>query len=91
MDKIHYSILVKGRVQGVWFRKFTKDIADRNGVLGFVRNQPDGSVLVEAEGTEAELQIFLKGLEEGPRNARVDLVNYEQGPLKGYDSFVISR
>lgn len=91
MEKIHYSIRVKGRVQGVWFRKFAKDLADRTRVSGFVRNQTDGSVFVEAEGTEAALQIFLKGLEEGPRNARVDLVNYEQGPLKGFDSFVISR
>ena len=44
-----YKILVKGRVQGVWFRKYTKDKADSLNLSGFARNELDGSVYIEVE------------------------------------------
>jgi acylphosphatase len=46
----HYQITVSGKVQGVWFRKSTQDKARELGLRGFVRNQPDGSVYIEASG-----------------------------------------
>ena len=46
----HFDITVQGKVQGVWFRDSTMKEAKRLGINGFVRNEPDGSVYVEAEG-----------------------------------------
>ena len=44
------SIRVTGRVQGVWFRKYTADKANELGLYGFVKNLPDGSVYIEVSG-----------------------------------------
>ncbi|HNU41845.1 MAG TPA: acylphosphatase, partial [Cyclobacteriaceae bacterium] len=46
---MHINILVTGTVQGVYYRASTKQKADELGIKGFVRNQPDGSVYIEAE------------------------------------------
>jgi len=91
MKKIHYDISVKGRVQGVWFRKFTKDLAHRIGVSGAVRNQQDGSVFIQAEGTELVLKEFLDGLKIGPQFAKVTEVNFGPGEWKDFKNFAIIR
>lgn len=54
-----YEILFTGRVQGVGFRATTKHIANQFAVTGWVRNEPDGSVRLVAEGERAELDRFL--------------------------------
>jgi acylphosphatase len=53
--KIHKNLYISGKVQGVFYRKSTKEIADKLGVKGFVQNMPDGSVYAEAEGEEADI------------------------------------
>ena len=50
---------VKGRVQGVGYRNFVADYAQQTGILGYVRNMPDGSVQVIAEGSEDSLLKFV--------------------------------
>ena len=47
---VHINIHITGRVQGVNFRTYTKEKAEELGILGFVRNETDGSVYLEAEG-----------------------------------------
>lgn len=69
----HYR--VTGRVQGVGFRWFTEEAALREGLSGFVRNLPDGSVEAEAEGDVDALLRFERALRQGPRGARVDGVD----------------
>ena len=64
----HYRI--RGRVQGVGYRYFTRRIALRLGVRGFVRNLPDGDVEVHAEGDGEVLQEFRFELERGPVSSR---------------------
>ena len=54
------SVSFRGRVQGVGFRDGTRRTAKRFAVTGFVRNQPDGSVLMVAEGERKELQDLLE-------------------------------
>ncbi|GAB5538293.1 MAG: acylphosphatase [Salibacteraceae bacterium] len=49
------KILVRGKVQGVWFRKYTQKKAQELELVGYVRNEPDGSVLIVAQGSEADL------------------------------------
>jgi acylphosphatase len=51
--KKHFNIRISGRVQGVFFRASTKAKAEELGISGFVQNEPDGSVYIEAEGEEA--------------------------------------
>jgi acylphosphatase len=63
-----------GRVQGVFFRDFVNLNARELGLTGTVRNMPDGSVFVVAEGKKADLQKFLALLEKGSPYSRVEKV-----------------
>lgn len=89
----HFKIKVLGRVQGVWFRKYAKEVADSYGITGFVRNEPDGSVYFEVEGKETDLFKFVDWLHKGPPLSGVTEVSYEEDakPLEEYTSFMISR
>jgi acylphosphatase len=84
-------IRVTGRVQGVFFRENTRELAVRQSISGFVRNEPDGSVTVEAEGDSADLKVFVDYLHEGPPRARVEKVEMTEGDLKGYRGFDIKH
>ena len=88
---VHYSIWVKGKVQGVFFRASTKDAAERLGVCGWVRNEPDGSVHIEAEAPEEKMEQFIKWCRQGPRFAHVHSIHFETGSVKGYKDFTIQR
>ncbi len=82
---------VYGRVQGVWFRKHTKEQADLLGIRGMVRNEPDGSVYVEAEGPSDKMRIFAQWLHQGSPHSRVERVDIRRIEPKGYRSFEIIR
>ena len=69
--------IIKGRVQGVWYRRFTQEMAKRLGISGYVRNLPDGSVEVEASVPEGVWEEFLQALYEGPPLARVESIDIE--------------
>lgn len=84
-------IRVSGRVQGVFFRASTQETAQRLGVNGIVRNEPDGSVYIEAEGEAPALDQFTAWCRQGPSRARVvTFVMNDMNP-KGYVGFKISR
>lgn len=74
-DTERISLRVTGRVQGVGFRNYTHREARRLGVKGWVRNEEDGSVRVEAEGPHEELEKLHESVQEGPRAARVEDVS----------------
>jgi acylphosphatase len=63
--------LIGGRVQGVGFRFFSQRTASRLGLLGWVRNLPDGRVELEAQGDPNSLTSFESALRQGPRGAQV--------------------
>lgn len=69
------SVHVVGKVQGVGFRHFTLTQARRLGVEGWVRNEPDGSVRLKAEGEEEALEELIGAVKRGPCTARVENVN----------------
>lgn len=69
MNRVH--IFVSGRVQGVFFRAHTRDLAYRLGLAGFVRNLPDGRVEVVAEGPEEKLEELIQFCRYGPPLAHV--------------------
>lgn len=68
------KLTIAGRVQGVFFRKATKQKADELGVLGTVRNLDDGQVEVIAQADAAILDEFMDWCHQGPLLARVDEV-----------------
>ena len=81
---------VYGKVQGVWFRKYTLDSARDIGVVGMVKNLVDGTVLVNASGKDENLRKFKELLENGSPNSRVDKIDYywEASSIK-YSTFEI--
>lgn len=89
--KKQFSIRVNGRVQGVLFRASTKEVADQLGVKGFVRNEPDGKVYIEAEADEETLKSFVEWCHTGPARARVISVEVIEGEPKGLTSFEIAK
>jgi len=73
-----YNISVKGKVQGVWFRKYTQERAIKIGLVGFVMNKNDGSVYIETTGKEEILKGFVNWLKTtGSPLSVVDQVNIE--------------
>ena len=82
---------VHGRVQGVGFRFFVERMANLLHVTGWARNTYEGTVKVEAIGTEDNIKEFLLTLEQGPPMARVDEVKYnlEDCPYNEYEEFSI--
>jgi acylphosphatase len=89
MDKLLYQINVQGRVQGVWFRKYTLDKARSIGLTGFVKNNLDGAVYIEAEGDAEQLNEFINWLYRGSPLSRVTSVEYEKGSIENYDVFEV--
>lgn len=87
----HYNIRITGRVQGVWYRDSARSKARELGIRGFVRNDPDGSVYIEAEGEERELKELVQWCWDGPPRAKVENVDVEEGEMKDFTSFEISR
>lgn len=89
MERIAYKIYVKGKVQGVWFRKYTSNEANRIGVSGFVQNEKDNSVYLEAEGNLKQLKELVNWLYKGSPLSKVSSVEFELCELKNHDTFEI--
>ena len=86
-DRVGRHILITGHVQGVFFRQWTAETADRLGVSGWVRNRTDGSVEVSASGEPDAVETLIAELRHGPPMAEVaDLVveQTEAGPSTGF-------
>jgi len=89
--KKHFKIKITGRVQGVWYRASTERKAKELGLCGFVKNEPDGSVYAEAEGTDEQLKKLINWCKSGPPLAKVDSVNIEQGEVLDFNDFEVKR
>jgi len=86
-NKILYRIHVKGRVQGVGFRWSAVREARRRGITGFVKNQYDGSVYIEAEGPQEQLLEFLEWCRRRP--GFVKSVTADPAPIENYTDFTV--
>lgn len=85
-----YEGTVTGRVQGVGFRYFTREVAEELGLRGWVRNLPDGGVAFHAEGPERDVEVLVERLRQGPLCGRVDrLVGSWLPTTDGYQRFEI--
>jgi len=68
-------LVISGRVQGVAFRYFTRGEAQRLGLVGWVKNLPQGAVEVRVTGPPEALEQFRQRLRQGPPGARVDAMS----------------
>jgi acylphosphatase len=85
-------ILVSGRVQGVGFRWSAQAAAQRLGIAGWVRNLPDGSVEVHAQGAPAAVEAMVAWLGRGPAGAEICRVDEEPAAVEpALEGFVIRR
>lgn len=91
MGRIHKEILVKGRVQGVYFRASAKHTADDLGITGEVKNLPDGNVFITAEGDEHTMESFIAWCRQGPPFAKVTELVITVAPLQNYKAFEVVR
>jgi acylphosphatase len=84
--RVARRFLITGRVQGVGFRYFALEAAERDGIHGWVKNLPDRSVEAFAEGEEEAVERFERALRHGPPGARVDHVEVEDRMPAGRDT-----
>ncbi len=90
--KKHIDIKIYGQVQGVNFRYWTQVRAKELSINGLVRNEPDGTVYVGAEGEKNNLDIFLAYCQQGPKWAEVSRTKHQYSPqLIGYKNFIIQH
>ncbi|MEI2739958.1 MAG: acylphosphatase [Chitinophagaceae bacterium] len=85
------SITVSGKVQGVFFRQSTKDVATTLGITGQVMNVPDGNVHLIATGTKEQLDKFITWCRQGPPKAKVTGIEVQDISLQSFDKFSIQR
>jgi acylphosphatase len=81
--KARMHATVQGRVQGVSFRYFVTEQAERLGIQGWVRNRHNGHVEIMAEGSRYSLEQLLRALHQGPPMASVSTVEVEWLPMTG--------
>ena len=91
VDAAHLSTTVYGRVQGVYFRVFVRDVARDLGLVGYIRNLASGdAVEIEAEGQKPQLDKLLEQLKTGPPGAFVKRVETDWSDYAGqFTSFSI--
>jgi acylphosphatase len=90
-DAIRRRVLIRGRVQGVFFRGSTERQAQRVGVAGWVRNCSDGSVEAAFEGPRADVEELLAFCRRGPAAARVASVEVVEETPRGEAGFSVRR
>ncbi|KAB1063480.1 acylphosphatase [Salibacter halophilus] len=86
----HVNITVKGKVQGVFFRKSTQEKAYELQISGYVQNERDGSVYIEAEGEKERIDEFIEWCKKGPKNAEVTEIKIRKGNFQNYEDFEIA-
>ena len=86
-----FSILVSGRVQGVFYRQRTKEKAIELGITGYVKNLPDGNVHILASGTSSQLNQLVAWCKQGPPAAVVTAVQVEIIAPTVFTGFSIQR
>lgn len=89
MPTIH--LLVKGNVQGVFYRATAKKVADKLKLTGWIKNTKEGNVEITATGSEEQLNEFIKWCKKGPDKAEVEVVIIRDEPEKYFTEFEIIR
>lgn len=94
MNEAHKTIIARitGHVQGVWFRGWTRQEAERLGLTGWVRNEADGSVAALLQGPSSVVDTMTDLLRQGPPAARVEKVSADLSETpERYPDFTVRR
>ena len=83
------KMVISGTVQGVLFRRFVKESADKLGVKGFVRNLDDGNLEIVSEGRDEKVDEFFKLCKIGPKHADVKNIRIENLNHQSFEEFKI--
>jgi acylphosphatase len=89
MARIAKTVRVEGRVQGVFFRAWTREQAERLGVAGWVRNCADGRVEAHVEGEERAVSALIDAMRDGPSGAQVRDLRVEDAEAEQYLDFSV--
>lgn len=85
------SIVVTGKVQGVFYRQSTREQALTLGITGEVRNMPDDTVHIIATGLAEQIEKLTEWCKQGPPRAKVNSVFAKELPLQAFEKFTIVR
>ena len=88
-DRVRYQVVVRGSVQGVWFRESCRRVASELGVTGWVRNRPDGTVEAHFEGRETDVARAVAWCRTGPPSAEVTGVDVTPEEPEGGAGFQV--
>jgi acylphosphatase len=86
-DLVRRRVLIRGRVQGVFFRDSVRERAEAHGVAGWVRNRPDGAVEAVFEGPREHVDELVRFTETGPPHASVERVETTDEQVGGETGF----
>jgi acylphosphatase len=91
-EKTRAHVFIRGKVQGVYFRQNTKQVATRHRVTGWVCNLLDGRVEAVFEGDKIDVNVVIEWCHVGPPNSRVDDVDVRFEKYSGeFESFTINN
>jgi acylphosphatase len=91
VSRLARHVRIAGRVQGVFFRAWTRDQARELGVSGWVRNASDGSVEAHLEGALDSVEQMIERMRSGPPSARVEDLKISEALVKDLGSFEVRR
>lgn len=84
------ELIISGKVQGIFFRKFIKEKADLLNLKGFVQNEPNGTVKAVLEGEDNKLQEIINHAKTGPKLAKISEVKISWSePKRNFEQFDI--
>lgn len=86
----HVNITITGSVQGVGFRYTAKNVAKSLLIKGFVKNLPNRSVYIEAEGDEPNIDEFISWCRKGPDRAHIQGISIIPGEIENYPGFDVA-
>jgi len=84
-------LLIKGKVQGVYYRVSAKKIAEEYGITGWIKNTKEGDVEAVAGGSNEAVTNFIEWCKKGPRNASVTDVIITDMAIESHETFIIKR
>ena len=89
-DEVRKRVVIRGDVQGVFFRDSTREEAESRGVRGWVRNRSDGAVEAVFEGAAAAVDAMVEWCRSGPSRAQVEAMDVSLEPeTDGFDGFEV--
>jgi len=89
MAAVARHLSITGRVQGVFFRAWSREQADELGIAGWIRNRPDGHVEAHVEGDAAAVDEMIERLRKGPPAAEVENVRIWDADVCDFDGFEV--